>query len=57
MATFANLLLGVFDGGGRTSRYGDFVVVTMSAAAFVATAMEYQRVQTWARSRSINSTA
>lgn len=52
MATFANLLLGVFSGGGRTSRYGDFVVVTMSAAAFVATAMEYQRVQTWARARA-----
>lgn len=52
MATLANLLLGAFSGGGRTARYGDFVVVTMSAAAFVASALEYQRVQTWARART-----
>ncbi|MFA5940423.1 MAG: hypothetical protein WC809_13785 [Sinimarinibacterium sp.] len=52
MATLANLLLGAFSGGGRTARYGDFVVVTMSASAFVAPALDYHRVQTWARSRT-----
>lgn len=52
MAANLNLLLSAFSGGGRTSRYGDFVVVTMTASAFVATAIEYQQVQTWARARA-----
>lgn len=52
MAANLNLLLSAFSGGGRTSRYGDFVVVTMTASAFVATTIEYQQVQTWARARA-----
>lgn len=52
MAINANLLLSAFSGGGRTSRYGDFIVVTMSASAFVTTAQEFQQVQTWARARA-----
>lgn len=47
-----NLLLSAFSGGGRTARYGDFVIVTMSASAFAATAQEFQQVQTWARARA-----
>lgn len=51
MALTQNLLLSAFSGGGRTSRYGDFIVVTLSALAFATTAQEYQQVQTWARAR------
>lgn len=47
-----NLLLSAFSGGGRSTRYADFVVVTLPAGAFVATAMEFQQAQTWARARA-----
>ncbi|HEY0917335.1 MAG TPA: hypothetical protein VGE22_20815 [Solimonas sp.] len=47
-----NLLLSALSGGGRTSRYGDWVVVTLPAMAFATSAQEFQQVQTWARARS-----
>ncbi|HSW15166.1 MAG TPA: hypothetical protein VLI06_20120 [Solimonas sp.] len=52
MADRLNLLLSVLSGGGRTSRYGDFVVVTLPAQAFVTTSQEYLQAQTWARARA-----
>lgn len=36
----------------RTTRYGDFVVVTLQSAAFVTPAMDFQQAEAWARSRS-----
>ncbi len=47
-----NLLLSALSGGGRTSRYGDWVVVTLPAMAFATSAQEFQQVQAWARARS-----
>ncbi len=47
-----NLLLSTLSGGGRTSRYGDFVVVTLPAMSFATTAQEFQQVQNWARSKT-----
>ncbi|AXQ29415.1 hypothetical protein D0B54_12275 [Solimonas sp. K1W22B-7] len=47
-----NLLLSTLSGGGRTSRYADFVVVTLPAMSFATTAQEFQQVQTWARSKT-----
>jgi hypothetical protein len=46
-----NLLLAAFAGGGRTSRYGDYVVVVLQACAFVTTPMEFMQAQTWARAK------
>lgn len=47
-----NLLLSTLSGGGRTSRYGDWVVVTLPAMAFATSAQEFQQVQAWARARA-----
>lgn len=47
-----NLLLSALSGGGRSSRYGDFIIVTLPAMAFATTAMEFQQAQTWARARA-----
>ena len=47
-----NLLLSALSGGGRTTRHGDLIVVTMPASAFATTAQEFQQVQTWARARA-----
>ena len=47
----ATVLANAFASGGRSSRYGDFVIIRLQALSFVATAMEFQQVQTWARSR------
>jgi hypothetical protein len=52
MAIIQNMLLSALSSGGRTSRYGDFIIVTMPSAAFATTAQEYTTVQTWARSRA-----
>lgn len=40
--------------GGRASRNGDLVIVTMPAQAFVTTAQEYLIAQQWARSKQSN---
>ena len=40
--------------GGRTSRNGDLVVVTLPAQAFVTTAQEFMQAQQWARSKQSN---
>lgn len=40
--------------GGRASRNGDLVIVTMPAQAFVTTAQEYAIAQQWARSKQSN---
>ncbi|TJY62020.1 hypothetical protein E4T66_07210 [Sinimarinibacterium sp. CAU 1509] len=45
------LLLSVFSGGGGTARYGDFVVVRLSAGAFAASSQEFNMTQNWARAR------
>jgi hypothetical protein len=37
--------------GGRTSRNGDLVIVTLPSQAFVTTAQEFMMVQQWARSK------
>ncbi|HUP91144.1 MAG TPA: hypothetical protein VM074_02775 [Solimonas sp.] len=46
-----SMLASIFAGGGRTTRYGDFTVVIMSACAFVTTPMELQQAEMWARTR------
>ncbi|MGH8539287.1 MAG: hypothetical protein ACRETW_02115 [Stenotrophobium sp.] len=40
--------------GGRVSRNGDFVVVTLQNLGFVVPAMEFTQVQQWARSKVSN---
>lgn len=40
--------------GGRVSRNGDFVVVTLQNLSFVIPSVEFQQVQQWARSRVSN---
>lgn len=47
----ATILTSVFAHGGRTSRYGEFIIVTMHSCAFVTTPMEFQANQSWARAR------
>lgn len=47
----STILDSVMAQGGRTSRYGDVVVVTMHAGAFATSAMQFQAAQLWARSR------
>ena len=46
------ILASVTAGGCRTSRLGDFVVVTLESMAFAVTALDFQQAQTWARSRT-----
>ena len=46
------LLASATGSGCRTARYGDFVIVTLPAAAFATTARELQIAENWARSRS-----
>lgn len=38
--------------GCRTTRYGDFVIVTMQGAAFATTAQDFQQAESWARGRT-----
>lgn len=45
------VLANAFASGGRSSRYGDFVVVTLQSMSFAVPAMEFQQVQNWARAR------
>lgn len=52
MTINANLLVSAFSGGGRSSRFADFVVVTLPGFAFVTTSQEFLQVQNWARSRA-----
>lgn len=40
--------------GGRSSRNGDLVVVTLPSQAFVTTAQEFMQAQQWARSKQSN---
>ncbi|HWU69061.1 MAG TPA: hypothetical protein VN046_09305 [Stenotrophobium sp.] len=49
----ASILESVLNGG-RVSRNGDFVVVTLQNLSFVIPAIEFQQVQQWARSRVSN---
>ncbi|MGH8506996.1 MAG: hypothetical protein ACRETM_13720 [Stenotrophobium sp.] len=49
----ASILESVLNGG-RVSRNGDFVVVTLQSLSFVIPATEFQQVQQWARSRVSN---
>jgi hypothetical protein len=47
----ATILTSVFANGGRTSRYGDYTVVFMHAAAFITPSMTFMQAQNWARGR------
>lgn len=40
--------------GGRSSRNGDLVVVTLPSQAFVTTAQEFMQLQQWGRSKPSN---
>lgn len=51
------LFAGATNGGCRTARYGDFVIMTLQSAAFAVTAQDLQQAEAWARSRtSLGST-
>lgn len=47
----ATILTSVFAHGGRTSRYGEFVMVYMHGSSFITTPMEFMQMQNWARAR------
>ena len=47
----ATILTSVFAHGGRATRYGEFIIVTMHSCAFVTTPMEFHSNQNWARAR------
>ena len=51
------ILMSVFAGGGRTSRYGEYTVVFMNACAFITTPMEFVQAQNWARGRVTTGSA
>ena len=42
---------------GRSSRNGDFVIVVTQTCSFATTAMEFNQVSTWARSRMASGAA
>lgn len=43
--------------GGRTSRYGDAVMVVMDGLAFMTTAQDLQQASSWSRSRQSSGSA
>jgi hypothetical protein len=51
MSTPLSLLLSAFSGGGTTARHGDTVIVKFPASTFAASAVDYRRVENWARAR------
>jgi len=52
----ATVFTSLFAGGGGTSRYGDFVIVRMPNASFIATPMEMMQLTNWARARMSSGT-
>lgn len=52
----ATVLMSVLAHGGRTTRYGDFIVVHMHGCSFITTPMEFQQAQMWARARMSSGT-
>lgn len=51
MAQPKTILLSVFAGGGRTSRFGDCTLVLVPNMAFATTTQEFNMAERWARSR------
>lgn len=51
------LLASVFAGGGRASRYGDFIIVSLHGYCFATTPGEFRQQQSWATNHASSGDA